>query len=72
MRRDAVRGGRAVLPSPKIKARLIRRALPAFLERARRLLRLAEAGGQGPDPDAALPQIEELRRTCAAFLRPHR
>jgi hypothetical protein len=47
------------------------RELPAFLARSRQLLRLAELAATGPDPEALLPDIAELERCCAAFLRAH-
>ncbi len=49
----------------------LREALPALVARCRHMLALAELAAAGPDPEALLPDIAEIRRACAAFVRAH-
>lgn len=47
----------------------IRSRVPLVVERCQRLLRLAALGARGPDPEAALAQLEAAQRTLAVFLK---
>jgi hypothetical protein len=72
MLRDASRGDRASRPPATAPDRPELCAdFPQFLERAQQLLRLAELASRGPDPEALLPDVTELGRACAAFVRAH-
>jgi hypothetical protein len=42
--------------------------VPFLAERCRRLLRLAELGARGPDPEAALEHLAAAQRSLSAFL----
>jgi hypothetical protein len=72
MRDGALGGAAALAPAEDVTAvEALRGELPAFLARSRQLLRLAELAATGPDPDSLLPDVAELERTCAKFLRAH-
>ncbi len=47
----------------------IRSRVPHLVERCSRLLRLAEIGALGPDPEAALHQLQTAERSLRTFLR---
>lgn len=49
--------------------RRLRRRIPPLAEEVAHLLRLATADSTGPDPEAALPFIEDAKQALAAFLK---
>lgn len=50
-----------------VRARISSR-VPFLVERCTRLLRLAEVGATGPDPEAALYQLRAAERSLRTFL----
>jgi hypothetical protein len=49
--------------------RRISRRVPFLCDRITRLMRLAQIGAGGPDPEAALEQLHAADRSLAAFLK---
>lgn len=64
--------GESDAPDPvaaeRVRRRICRR-VPFLCDRITRLMRLAELGAQGPDPEVALAQLEAADRSLAAFLK---
>lgn len=52
----------------RLRSRLASRT-KHVVARCRRLLLLAEVGATGPDPEAALPQLQAARRALDVFIR---
>lgn len=65
----AVSGGSDDPASLVRMRRRVCKRVPHLCARLQRLLRLAAIAAEGPDPEAALPQLEAAKRSLRKFLR---